>query len=153
MAATTTANDLNTRSNVRLVDFDPDTGSDAYVLLNSAGSESGLPIAGFRKFRAIFSPTVGTGGITAFQIGGATAADGTGFVAAVSHALGSNPDAVTDQVVLECNAEQIREVLSTATHVLVLINLVTSTDEGKVMFERADPIYGPTHGLTADYIS
>jgi hypothetical protein len=55
-------------------------------------------------------------------------------------------------VTLECTVEQIREVLSTATHVGVLVNLVTSTDEGACTFIRADPVY-PRTGLTADYIS
>ena len=153
MAATTTANHLNTLSEVKLLDFDPDSGNDAYVNLDNVTPAAGVPIANFRRFRAIVSPSVGTGGITAFSIGGATDAAGTGYVAAVSHALGSNPDSVNDQVVLECTADQIREVVSGATHVLVLINQVTAGDEMKVMFERAEPFYGPRHGLTADYIS
>lgn len=152
MPATATANHLNARSEIRLCDFDPDTGSDAYVTLDAAGALAGLPIANFSHFRAAVSPTVGTGGMTAFSIGGATAADGTGYVAAVSHALGSNPDAVTDYVTIEAGIEQIREVLPTATHVCVLINLVTSTDECKVFFERAEPLF-PRSGLTSDYIS
>lgn len=153
MAATTTANHLNTLSEVKLLDFDPDSGNDAYVNLDNVTPAAGVPIANFRRFRAIVSPSVGTGGITAFSIGGATDAAGTGYVAAVTHALGSNPDSVNDQVVLECTADQIREVVSGATHVLVLINQVTAGDEMKVMFERAEPFYGPRHGLTADYVS
>lgn len=153
MAATTTENHLNTLSEVKLLDFDPDTGSDAYVNLDNVTPAAGVPIANFRRFRAIVKPTVGTGGLTAFSIGGATDAAGTGYVAAVAHAVGSNPDAVNDMLTLECTADQIREVVSGATHVLVLINLVTSTDEACVMFERAEPFYGPRHGLTADYVS
>jgi hypothetical protein len=153
MAATTTANHLNTLSEVKLLDHDPDTGSAAYVNLDNVTPAAGVPIANFRRFRAIVSPTVGTGGLTAFSIGGATAADGTGYVAAVSHAVGSNPDAVNDQLTLECTAEQLREVVSGATHVCVSIDAVTSTDEFKVMFERAEPFQGPRHGLTADYVS
>ncbi len=153
MAATTTANHLNTLSEVKLLDFDPDSGNDAYVNLDNVTPAAGVPIANFRRFRAIVSPSVGTGGITAFSIGGATDAAGTGYVAAVSHALGSNPDSVNDQVVLECTVDQIREVVSGATHVLVLINQVTAGDEMKVMFERAEGFQGPRHGLTADYIS
>lgn len=153
MAATTTENHLNTLSEIKLLDHDPDTGNDAYVNLDNVTPAAGVPIANFRRFRAIISPTVGTGGITAFSIGGATNAAGTGYVAAVSHAVGSNPDSVNDQLVLECTADQLREVVSGATHVLVLVNAVTNTDEFKVMFERAEPFYGPRHGLTADYVS
>jgi len=153
MASTTIANDLRTQMNVRSLDFDPDTGSDAYVTLDRVNSVAGLALGKYRKFMAVYMTSVGTGGITAFQIGGATASDGTGFVAAASHAIGSNPDAVSDYLVLECTDEQIREVLSTATHVCVLVNLVTSTDEGVVTFIQADPLYGPTAALTADYVS
>lgn len=153
MASTTIANDLRTTMNVRMLDFDPNVDTDAYVTLNPAASASGLALGIYRKFMAIFMNSVGTGGATAFAIGGATAADGTGFVAAASHAVGSNPNAVGDYLVLECTDEQIREVLPTATHVLVMVNLVTSTDEGVVTFIQADPLYGPTAGLTADYVS
>jgi len=151
MPATTTANKALTERERFLLDFDPDSGNDAYVNLDKVTPAAGLPIATRRNFVAMVSQTVGTGGITAFSIGGATDAAGTGFVAAVTHALGSNPDSVNDQVVLECSAEQIREVVSGATHVLVLINAVTSTDEFKVYFE-CDPFF-KRHGNTADYIA
>lgn len=155
MVATTTADKLLAGSERRLIDFDPDTGSDALAPLDPVGSLSLLPIALFRRFLAGFTPTVGTGGITAFQIVAAPASDTVvgSCTAVVSHALGSNPDAVTDHVWLECTAEQIHEVLPGATHVGVLVNLVTSTDEGKVFFQRAEPFYGPRAGLTADYIA
>lgn len=153
MPSTTIANALRTIMDVRAVDFDPNVDTDAYVTLDPANSAAGLPLGKFRKFMAVYMTSVGTGGITAFSIGGATAADGTGFVAAATHAVGSNPNAVGDRLVLECNDEQIREVLSTATHVCVLVNLVTSTDEGVVTFIQADPLYGPTAGLSADYVS
>lgn len=153
MPATTTANHLNTLSEVKLLDFDPASANDEFVNLDNVTPAAGVPIANFRRFRAIASPSVGTGGITVFTIGGATDAAGTGYVAAATHAIGSNPDSVNDQLVLECTAEQIREVVPTATHVCVVLNLVTGTDEFKVMFERAEPFQGPRHGLTADYVS
>ncbi len=153
MASTTIANDLRTQMNVRSVDFDPGVDTAAFVTLNPAASAAGLALGNFRKFMAVYFNSVGTGGITAFSIGGATAADGTGYVAAVSHAVGSNPNAVGDYLVIECTDEQIREVLSTATHVCVQVDIVTATDEGVVTFIQADPLYGPTAGLTADYVS
>lgn len=154
MVATYTAMKALAASERRLVDFDPDSGNDALAPLDASGSLNLLPIARFRRFVAGFTPTVGTGGITAFQIVAAPASDTVvgSCTAVVSHALGSNPDAVTDHVWLECDVEQIHEVLSTATHVGVLVNLVTSTDEGKVYFERMEPI-SPRSGLTADYIA
>lgn len=153
MASTTVANDLRTQFNARSLDFDPNVDTDAFVTLDAAGAVAGLAMGKYRKFMAIYMTSVGTGGITAFQIGGATDSAGTGFVAAATHAVGSNPNAVGDYLVLECTDEQIREVLSTATHVCVLVNLVTATDEGVVTFIQADPLYGPTAALTADYVS
>lgn len=159
MTATTTAVHLFANREIRMRENDPDTGSDAYVdLAEPAAGSAGTPtapfisIANFRRFAAIYMTTVGTGGITAFSIMAATSAAGAGAAAVVTHALGSNPDAVGDFVVLECSVEQIREVLATATHVGVLVNLVTSTDEGCLTFIRDEPQF-PVAGLTADYIS
>ncbi len=70
----------------------------------------------------------------------------------VTHALGSAPDAVGDHIFLECDVEQVYEVLSTATHVGVRIDLATATDECVVLFIAGDPVY-PVTGLTADYIA
>lgn len=153
MVATTAVNNLNTRSKIILTDFDPDSASATKATLDRVGSAVAFPIANFRRFRAGLFRSVGTGSVTSFKIYAATAADGTGNTAVVAHAIGSAPDAVGDTIWLECDAEQIREVLSTATHVGVEIALVTSTDECVVLFEMAEPFYGPTHGLTADYIS
>ena len=155
MPATYSTNRLRSHCERRLVDFDPDSAADVLAVLDPAGSLNLLPIVLFRRFLAGFTPTVGVGGITAFQIVAAPASDTAvgACTLVVSHALGSNPDAVKDHVWLECDADQIHEVLPTATHVGVLLNLVTDTDEGKVYFERADPLRGPEAGLTADYIS
>jgi len=54
--------------------------------------------------------------------------------------------------VLECNVEQVHEVLATATHIGVRVNLVTSTDEGALVFGRCEPVHEYA-GLTADYVS
>lgn len=159
MTATTTAMHLFANAEWRMRENDPDTGSDAYVDLaepaaGSPGSPTApfLPIAQFRRFCAIYMTTVGTGGLTAFQLVAATDAAGTSATAVVSHAVGSNPNAVGDFLVLECNVEQVHEVLATATHIGVLVNLVTSTDEGACAFGRCEPQF-PRAALTADYVS
>lgn len=159
MPATYTAEHLGARMEIRMRENDPDTGADAYVdLAQPAAGAAGSPtapfieIANFRRFFAEYMTTVGTGGITAFKIMAGTSAAAAGAVSVVEHALASNPDAVGDYVKLECTVEQIREVLATATHVGVLVNLVTSTDEGVLTFIRAEPQF-PRSGLTADYIS
>jgi hypothetical protein len=155
MVATYSTDHLKSCAERRMVDFDPNSNIDVLVALDPAGSVNLLPIAVFRRFLAGFTTTVGTGGITAFSIVAAPAVDTAvgACTAVVTHGLGSNPDAVTDYVWLECDADQIKEVLATATHVGVLLNLVTDTDEGKVYFERGDPLYGPRAGLTADYVA
>lgn len=159
MTATTTAVHIFANAEIRMRENDPDTGSDAYVdLAEPAAGAAGSPtapfitIAEFRRFAAIYMTSVGVGGITAFSIMAATSAAGANAAAVVSHALGSNPDAPGDFVTLECTVEQIREVLAAATHVGVLVNLVTSTDEGVLTFIRSEPTY-PRNALTADYIS
>lgn len=159
MTATYAAEHLFSRAEVRMRENDPDADTDCYVdLAQPAAGSAGAPTAGFlslanfRRFAAQYMTSVGTGGITAFQLVAATSAAGAGAVAVVSHALGSNPNAVGDFVCLECDIEQVREVLPTATHIGVLVNLVTSTDEGICTFTRAEPQF-PHAGLTADYVS
>jgi hypothetical protein len=91
---------------------DPDTGRrlrrSRRAAAGAAGSPTApfIPIANFRRFAAIYMTSVGTGGITAFSIMAATSAAGAGAVAVVTHALGSNPDAVGDFVTLECTSSR-----------------------------------------------
>ena len=151
MVATSTAEHLTSRSERRLVEYDIDDAANL-VVLDPASGDVCLPIEEFRRFAAMVMITVGTGGLTEFSITAATSAAGAGAVDVVTHAVGSNPNAVGDYLVLECDAEQVREVLATATHIGVTLDLVTTGDEAAVFFERAEPYY-PRTGLTADYVS
>ena len=156
MVATYTAHKALACCRRGLFDFDPDT-TDATVVTLGPGLETAtdkcVPIANFRRFVAGLVRSVGTGSVTSFKIIAATAADGTGNTAVVAHAIGSAPNAVGDYIWLECDVEQIHEVLPTATHVGVEISLVTSTDECIVYFEESEPFHGPRAGLTDDFIS
>lgn len=152
MAATYTAEKELSRSERRMVDFDPDVNTLALVDLAPGSSDECLEIAQYKRFVAGLFRSVGTGSVSKFQIIAATDGDGTGATIVVEHALGSAPDAVGDTIWLECDAEQIREVLATATHVGVRVTLATATDECVVFFERCEPYY-PHSGLTADYVS
>ena len=150
-----TANRELARCERRLVDFDPDSGSEAIVTLNPAASEKLLSISelgGLQSVVAGLVHTVGTGSVTSFRIFVADNAAGTtNATNVVSHALGSDPNAVGDYVFLEASAEQIRSASSTAAYVGVKVTLATSTDEGIVYFERhAKQAY---NALTADYVS
>lgn len=153
MVATYTAQHARSLSERRIVEYDVDGALNIVDLGQPQGAgNSCLPIALFRSFLAGLFRSVGTGGVTAFSIIGATDAAGTGATAIVSHALGSAPDAVGDTVWLECNAEQIREVMPTATHVGIQVDLVTAGDECVFFFERGDPLYN-AGALTADYVA
>lgn len=149
-----TANHLRAQSERRLVDFDPDSASESIVTLNPAASEKLLAFTdGFEKVLAGLVHTVGTGTVSTFRIFVADNAAGTtNATTVISHALGSDPNAVGDTIWLEATAEQLRTASSTAAYVGVKITLVTSTDECIVYFERAGNRF-KYDTLTADYVS
>jgi hypothetical protein len=150
-----TAHHLNARVNTRLVDYDIDDALNVADLGQPQGAGLKLvPLAdGYRRFRAALFRSVGTGSVTKFQIIAATNAAGTGSpTIVVEHAIGSAPNAVGDTIWLECDAEQVREALPTATHIGLRVHLATASDEAVLLFERADPTY-TAGALTADFIS
>jgi hypothetical protein len=157
MVATYTANDLLTREEQRTVIWQPADAATAQIVDLGQPQGAGalmLPIANFRKFKAQVTTSLLTGtGPTAFSICAGTSAAGAGVTLVVTHAMGSLPNAEGDSVVLECNVEQIREVLATATHVGVWLDCNHNDDEAAVTFTRADPFQGPRDGLTGDYVS
>lgn len=156
MVATYTAHHLLAREEQRTVIWQPADAATAQIVdlgqPQGAGAKM-LSIADYRRFKAQVTASllVGTG-VTAFSICAATDAAGTGVQLVVTHAVGSAPDAEGDSLVLECDVEQIREVLSTATHVGVWLDCNHNDDETAVVFTRAEPRF-PRAGLTADYVS
>lgn len=153
MAATYSAEHLTARSLRRMLDFDPDSGSAVVVDLDPASSAKTIALtAGYRRFLFGIMRSVGTGQITTARIIACTAADGTGSVTTVVTSSPTTADAVGDTVWLECDVEQVREVLSTAAYVGLEITLQTSTDECVVFVEAAEPTFAVA-GLTSNYIS
>ena len=152
MPATYNAEHLTARAERRMVDFAPDGTTLTLVDLDPGSTAECLPIALFRRFLAGFFRTVGTDALQKFEIIAATDGDGTGATVVVSHPLTAVPDAVGDTIWLECDVEQIREVLPAATHVGVRAQFATATDEGVVYFERAEPYYAQA-GLTKDRVA
>lgn len=153
MAATASVNKLLSQCNLVMVDFDPDGTAATVVDLDKATGGEGLTIAGYTGFIAGLFRSVGTGTVAEFAIIADTDDDmATTPTVVVTHAIGSAPNAVGDTIWLECNAEQVREVLAAATHIGVRVDLATSTDECVVFFGRFNPVYAVS-GLTADYIS
>lgn len=154
--ASTTAMSIRANAEIRTVIHNPADASVAALVdlaqPQTAATEC-LPILDFRRFFAQVTTSILVGtGPTAFSIYAATAADGTGGVAVVTHALGSLPNALQDSVCLECSIEQIRETLPAATHVGVWLDCNHANDEAAVTFIRAEPAH-PRSGLTADYVS
>lgn len=156
MVATYTAQDLGARMEVRTVIWQPADAATAQIV--DLGQPQGasalmLPIARFRRFLAQCTTSLLTGtGPTAFSICAATSAAGAGVQLVVTHAMGSLPNAEGDSVVLECDVEQIHEVLPTATHVGVWLDCNHNDDEAAITFIRAEPL-AERSGLTADYVS
>lgn len=139
----------------RMADFDPDSGSETIATLNPAASEKCLAftaLGGLRRVVVGMMHSVGTGSITGFKIFVADNAAGTTNAAVVvSHALGSDPNAVGDYLWLEASAEQLRNASSTAAYWGVKITLGTSTDECVLVTEEhGNQAYDQ---VTADYVS
>jgi hypothetical protein len=143
MAATSTADRFLSEHAVKLYDFDPNATTVTAV--------AWVPLALFSRFVACFFRTIGTSAVT-FDIAVASDSSGTGAAAVKAHAVGSQPDAVGDQIFLEVSAEQCKEVLATGTHVSARVSFATNTDEGVVAYIRTDPRHQYS-GLTADVIA
>ena len=150
--ATASVQHFFSRENSRMVEYDSDDSLNLVDLAQPQGASTEcLPVFGFRRFVAALFRSVGTGTVSAFSIVAATSAAGAGATPVVSHALGSAPNAVGDQLWLECDLEQVRESLAAATHVGIQVQLATAADECVFYFRRAEP-FQPRTGLTTDFI-
>jgi hypothetical protein len=154
--ASTTAMHIRANAEIRTVIHNPVDASVAQLVdlaQPMTAATQCLPILNFRRFFAQATVAIlGGTGITAFSIYAATSAAGAGGVPVVTHALGSLPNALNDSVCLECNIEQIRETLATATHVGVWLDCNHADDQVAVTFIRAEPVH-PRDLLTPDYVS
>jgi hypothetical protein len=72
-------------------------------------------------------------------------------VIVADHASASNPDAVGDTIWLEVDAEQCREVLATATHVGVRVQLNTRPTRRRLL--RGARAFFVGNAPTADFVS
>ncbi len=114
-------------------DFDPN-GTDAVDI-------GWVDMRDFDCFMAMFFRTVGTSALDTFSIIANSESDGSGTDATIlAHAVGSEPDAVGDTLVLEISQDQLREAETTATgrlrYVSVSAEFATGTDEGVVTYIR-----------------
>jgi hypothetical protein len=142
MASTVSSNKVNSVLAQKAYDFDPD----ATTLTDIAW----VPMNGFHAFMASFVRTIGTSAVV-FKIAAATDSAGTGAVVVKDHAVAAAPDAVGDQLYLECTAEELKGLGQTLDHVSAQVSVATGTDEGVVVYTRlADRQY---NGLTADAVA
>jgi hypothetical protein len=154
MVATYTADKLKSKMLVRTVIHQPADAATAQLVdlgQPQGASQKCLPIALFQRVLVQVTASLLVGnGVTAFSIYAATDAAGSGGVAVVTHAVGTAPDAEGDSLNLECDVNQIREVLATATHVGVWLDCANNDDEAAVTIILAEPTYAYP-GLTPDY--
>lgn len=151
-----TAQHISSRREQRVVIWQPADAATAQLIdLGQPQGASALcvAIAGFRRFSAQTCASLLVGnGVIAFAIYAATDAAGTGATSVVAHAVGSAPDAEGDSLFLECDVDQIRAALATATHVGVWIDCANNDDETAVVFTREEADR-PHPAMTADYVS
>ena len=133
----------------RLYDFDPDVTTPVDV--------DWVDMRDFSHFLAGLMRTIGTSATT-FQIIANNAADGSGTdVVIVTHAVASEPDAVGDQIWLECSEQQIAQEgedagISDLRYVSAQISFATLTDEGAVSYVRKASRFAH-RALTADIVA
>lgn len=124
-----------------------------------AVADMGAPIdmKDYDNFGVLIENSALTGaGITQFEIRAASDNAGTDAAVIVSHALGTAPDAVGDTVVLECNAQQVREVaIATGKelrYVSAWVKCANAADKIAMTYVAGGPRFA-AGGLTADVIA
>ena len=133
-----------------LYDFDPDVDTPVDV--------AWVDMRDFSHILVGFMRTVGTGALDTFQIIANNAADGSGTdVVIVVHAVASEPDAVGDQLWLECSEQQIAQEgedagIGDLRYVSANIEFATLGDEGVVSYARKASRFARL-GLTVDIVA
>lgn len=139
---------LFSRNAYRLYDFDPDATTVTEI--------AWVDMRDFECFGATFFRTIGTSAVT-FKIMANSESDGSGTdVDIAAHAVGDEPDALSDQIHLECSAEQLAGNSTTASgelrYVTAVVSVATNTDEGVIAYYRARARF-ERDGLTADIVA
>lgn len=142
MASTVSTDKVKSVLAQKSYDFDPDA--------TTLTSIAWVPMAGFSAFMASFFRTIGTSNVV-FKIAAATDAAGTGAVVVKEHAVAAQPDAVGDQLFLECSAHEIKGVGQALDYVSAQVSVATNTDEGVVVYTRLGA--DQRAGLTADIVA
>lgn len=136
------------RNAIRLYDFDPDATSVTEI--------AWVDMRDFERFMCTFFRTIGTAAVTFKIMANSDSAGGNTDVDIVAHAVGDEPNAVADQIHLECSAEQLGSLSTAATgelrYVTAVVSVATGTDEGAILYLRERARF-ERDGLTADIVA
>jgi hypothetical protein len=144
MASIQASEHIASRNAIQLYDFDPDA--------TTATDVGWVDLSGFSGFLAGLFHSVGTGNVTSFILQASASSDGSSPVTVKSHAIGTQPDAVGDQIFLECTANEIAALGTHLRYVNAKIALGTSTDECVVVYVRSAGRFA-ADALTTDVIA
>ncbi|GAA4442951.1 hypothetical protein [Bremerella cremea] len=131
MASPVETNHLRSNLIVQNYKFDPDGVNPVDVAWRS--------VRDIKRILIGFTRTVGTGNVDAFKILANAASDGGGTdVEIKAHPLASQPDAINDQIWLECSVEEIAALGAKAgidlQYFSANVELATATDEGLLTY-------------------
>ncbi len=150
MASPQESQKVASRSFKKMYDFDPD--------VDTAVDVAWVDMQNYRTFQVGFFRTIGTGNLDGFRILANSSPTGAGTDVVVKvHAIASQPNAVGDQIWLECQAEEVMQEandagVTGARYVSASLEFATSTDEGVVLYELGSPRFAYDH-LTADIVA
>ena len=136
-------NKLFTELAIKQYDFDPGA--------TTATEIAWVDLRDFCSFAASFFRTIGTGATT-FKIQASSASNGAAPVDIVTHAVGSEPDAVGDQIFLECGINDLLNAGTDLRYVSAVVSVATGTDEGVILYVRGKAKF-KTSDLTADVVA
>lgn len=144
---------LLANSSIRMYDFDPDA--------DTATDIAWVDMRDYEYFLIGFFRTVGTGNLDTFKILANDASDGSGTdIIVKTHAIGSEPNLLSDQIWLECRADEVAAegidqgltAPKVARYVTANVEFATSTDEGVILYILGGA-KNPNLDLTADIIA
>lgn len=145
MASAVTTDFLSSVLKVLMFDHDPDATGPQDV--------SWQDMRDFGAVMMLLFHSVGTGNVTSFKILGNPESDGSGTDQEIKvHALGSQPDAVGDKLVLEALASEYAALGDATRYTSASVDANVATDEFVVTYVFGQPNFA-FGGLTSDTIA
>ena len=150
MASAQSSSHIMNNHAIKLYDFDPGVTTVVEI--------AWVDMRDYEQFLGGFFRTVGTSALTFAIIANDDSAGGGTDVTIKTHAVGSEPDAVGDQLWLECTAEEIGQLGAAQStpldlrYITVTCSTATNSDEGIITYMRTKPRFAAS-GLTADIVA